>query len=57
MVGGTSVVFTLKAVVDETFIRKSSNISKLAVGVEASHTSHLFYVSGNADKTFREIRT
>ena len=28
MVGGPSIVFTRKAVVDETFIRKSSNLCK-----------------------------
>ena len=33
MVGGPSIVFTRKAVVVETFIRKSSNLCKLSVGV------------------------
>ena len=36
MVGGPSIVFTRKAVVDETFIRKSSNSCKSIVGVDAS---------------------
>ena len=36
MVGGPSIVFTRKAVVDETFIRKSSNLCKSIVGIEAS---------------------
>ena len=36
MVGGPSIVFTRKAVVDETFIRKSSNLCKSIVGVDAS---------------------
>ena len=36
MVGGPSIVFTRKAVVDETFIRKSSNLSKSIVGIDAS---------------------
>ena len=36
MVGGPSVVFTRKAVVDETFIRKSSNLCKSIVGIDAS---------------------
>ena len=36
MVGSPSVVFTRKAVVDETFIRKSSNLCKSIVGVDAS---------------------
>ena len=36
VVGGPSIVFTRKAVVDETFIRKSTNICKSFVGIEAS---------------------
>ena len=36
MVGGLSIVFTRKAVVDETFIRKSSNSCKSIVGIAAS---------------------
>ena len=36
MVGGPSIVFTRKAVVDETFIRKSSNLCKSIVGTDAS---------------------
>ena len=36
MVGGPSIVFTRKAVVDETFIRKSSNLCKTVVGIDAS---------------------
>ena len=36
MVGGPSVVFTCKAVVDETFIRKSSNLCKSIVGIDGS---------------------
>ena len=36
MVGGPSIVFTRKAVVDETFIRNSSNLCKLIVGIDAS---------------------
>ena len=35
-VGGPSIVFTSKAVVDETFIRKLSNLCKLIVGIDAS---------------------
>ena len=37
MTGGPFIVFTRKAVVDETFIRNSSNVCKLIVGVDASH--------------------
>ena len=44
MVGGPSVVFTRKAVVDETFIRKSSNLCKSIVGIDASQLN----VSTNA---------
>ena len=36
VVGGPSIVFTRKAVVDETFIRKSANICKSFVGIDAS---------------------
>ena len=36
VVGVPSIIFTHKAVVDETFIRKSSNICKSIVGIDAS---------------------
>ena len=36
VVGGPSVIFTRKAVVDETFIRNSANICKPIVGIDAS---------------------
>ena len=36
MVGGPSIVFTRKAVVDATFIRKSKNLCKSFVGTDAS---------------------
>ena len=36
MVGGPSIVFTGKAVVDQTFIFKSSNLCKSIVGIDAS---------------------
>ena len=36
VVGGPSIVFTRKAVVDETFIRKSTNMCKSIVGIDAS---------------------
>ena len=36
MVGGPSIVFTRKAVVDHTFIRKSNNLCKSIVGIDAS---------------------
>ena len=37
MAGGPSIVFTRKAVVVETFIRKLSNLCKAIVGIDASH--------------------
>ena len=36
MTDGPSIVFTRKAVVDETFIRSSSNIGKSIVRIDAS---------------------
>ena len=36
VVGGPSIVFTRKAVVDETFIRKTTNLCKSIVGIDAS---------------------
>ena len=36
VVGGSSIVFTRKTVADETFIRKSSNLCKLIVSIDAS---------------------
>ena len=36
VVGGPFIVFTRTAVVDETFIRKSTNICKSTVGIDAS---------------------
>ena len=36
VVGGPSIIFTRKAVVDETFMQKSTNICKSIVGIDAS---------------------
>ena len=36
MVGGPTIVFTRKAVVDETFIRNSGKICLSSVGIDAS---------------------
>ena len=36
MVGGPSIAFTRKAVVDETFLRKSSNLCKSICGIDGS---------------------
>ena len=35
MVGGPSLVVTRKAVVDETFIRKSTNLCKSILGIDS----------------------
>ena len=40
VVGGPSIVFTRKAVVDETFIPKSTNICISIVGIDASQLYH-----------------
>ena len=40
VVGGPSIVFTRKAVVDGAFIRKSTNISKSIVASDASQLYH-----------------
>ena len=39
MTGGPSIVFTRKAVVDQTLIRNSENICKSIVGIDASQLS------------------
>ena len=36
MVGGPSIVFTREVVVDETFVRKSSNLCKFIVGIDTN---------------------
>ena len=36
MTGGPSIVFTRKAVVDQTYIRNLSNVSKKIVGIDAT---------------------
>ena len=36
VVGGPSIVFTGKAVFDETFVRKSTNLCKPVVGIDAT---------------------
>ena len=36
MTGGLSIVFTRKAVVDKTFIRRSNNVCKAILGIDAS---------------------
>ena len=40
VVGGPTLVFTPKAVADETLIRKSTNICKSIVGIDASQLFH-----------------
>ena len=53
--GGPSIVFTRKAVVDETFTRDSSNICKSIVGIDASPALPLFNVSRYANRTVYEM--
>ena len=48
MVSGPSIIFTRKVVVDETFIRKSFNLCKSIVGIDASQL-YLLIVSTNAN--------
>ena len=36
VVGGPSIVFTREAVVDENFVRKSTNLCNSVVGIDAS---------------------
>ena len=43
MTGGPSIVFTRKAVANETFIRKSKNMCKSIVGNDASQL-YLYYM-------------
>ena len=45
MVGGPSIVFTRKTVVDETFIRDSGTICKSIVDIDASQPYLILYVS------------
>ena len=51
MVGGPSIVFTRKAVVDETFIRNSGKICKFIVGIDASQLYPIFYVPAHDNRT------
>ena len=51
MVGGLSIVFTSKAVVDESFNRNSRNICKSVVGIASS----LFFVSARANRTIHAM--
>ena len=41
MTGGLSIVLTHKTVVDETFIRNSTNVRISVVGIDASQLYHL----------------
>ena len=64
MIGGPSIVFTRKTVVDETFIRKSTNLCKSVPGIDASqldpysmcqpmHTG--LYTRWNYDSEFQKV--
>ena len=54
LTGGPSIVFTQKALVDETFIRSSPNVCKLIIEVDASK---LFFlnVSTYVNRAVHEI--
>ena len=57
MIGGPSIVFTRRAVVDGTFIRMSQNVCKSIVGIDASHDAlFVFNVSNHAFWSIRPIR-
>ena len=56
MVVGSTIVFTRKAVVAETFIRDSTNRFKSIVGNDAGLSSFL-YVSSNAIWSLHEMGT
>ena len=45
MVGGPSIIFTRKAVVDETFIRKSTKLCRSIIGKDASQLNPIRCVS------------
>ena len=55
MTGGPSIVFTRKAVVNETFIRKSKNVCKAIVGIRCQSIVSLFNVSTNANRTLHSL--
>ena len=42
VVGGPTIVFTWKKFVDETFVRKSTNLCKSIVGIDASQLNPYF---------------
>ena len=54
MVGGPSVVFTRKAVVDETFIRNSENICKYVVGINASQLYPYFMCQPMPSRLYKQ---
>ena len=55
MVGGPSIVFTGKAVVDETFFRDSTNWCKYIVGIDCSQLYPFLYASSNANWSVHEM--
>ena len=55
MTGGPSIVFTRKAVVDETYIRISSNDYKSIVGIDASQLYPFSILSRYANRTVHEM--
>ena len=50
IIGGPYIVFTRKAFVDDTFIRKSANIYKSIVGIDASQL-HPYSIGQHADRS------
>ena len=55
MVGGPSIVFTRKAVVDDTHIRKSMNVCRSIFGIDARQLLPLLKVSTYLFKTLHKI--
>ena len=56
MIGGLSIVFTKEAVLDDTFIRDSTNWCKSIFVIDASQLGFL-YVSSNANWSVYELGT
>ena len=55
LVGGPSIVFTCKAVIDRNFIRNSGNLCKSIVGIDASQL-YPYSMSAHANKTIHAMR-
>ena len=55
LVGGLSIVFTYKAVIDKNFIRSSGNLCKSIVGIDASQL-YPYSMSAHANRTIHAMR-